>query len=78
MVNQMLPPDLSKLMRVADKYLSKPWRSLAQSNGMKEVAAVKCIIDFRIAYFTLVGCRCDGDVGRYLQAASHLHKRLTS
>ncbi len=40
---------------------------------MKEIAAVKCIIDYRIAYYPLIG----RDPQRYVKAALVLHKFLT-
>lgn len=47
---------------------------MLRTNAMKEVAAIKCIIDFRIAYYTMVG----RDPNKYLKAATQLHKDLTS
>ena len=41
---------------------------------MKELAGVKCIIDFRIAYYGFIG----HSRSKYLEAALELHKGLTN
>jgi hypothetical protein len=66
MIDKILPPSLSKIMKlVLQKYVPK--------NDIKEIAAVKCIIDFRITFYNIVG----KDSRRYVQAGLELHKRLT-
>lgn len=48
MMDQMLPQSLSKMLRLtAQKY--------AVNVRAKELASIKCVIDFRIAYYRAVG-----------------------
>lgn len=68
MINKLLPPDLVKLMRQLVKHLTH------QNPNMKEVAAIKCVIDFRLSYYSKIG----KDRSKYLIAALELHKRLTA
>lgn len=51
MIDKMLPQCLVKLMASLDKNLNKP-ESL---NSCLEIAGVKCIIDFRIAFYKKIG-----------------------
>jgi hypothetical protein len=51
MIDKILPPCLVKLMASLDKNLNKP-ESL---NSCLEIAGVKCIIDFRIAFYKKIG-----------------------
>lgn len=41
----------------------------------KEIAAVKCLIDFRIRFYEMTGS--DSDCKKYVQGAIDLHKCLT-
>ncbi len=68
MVDKMLPQNLGKLMRQLLKNLS------ANNENMQEVAAIKCVIDFRLCYYSKIG----RDRSKYLLAAVELHKRLTA
>ena len=44
MLDRMLPNDLDKMMRLVTlKYIC--------AKNFKEIAAIKCVIDFRISYF---------------------------
>lgn len=43
---------------------------------MKEIAAVKSVIDFRIMYLTINGKHCEAR--RYMQAALTLVRKLSS
>ena len=69
MIDKILPPCLVKLMASLDKNLNKP-ESL---NSCLEIAGVKCIIDFRIAFYKKIGKRST----LYEDAALTLHKKLT-
>lgn len=43
---------------------------------MREVSAVKCVIDFRVAYYNLVGN--NKARVKYISAALDLHKHMTN
>jgi len=59
---------------IIDKHLTSDENSVLNEVNTREVAAVKCIIDFRIAYYELIG----RSVAKYIDAAIELHKRLTN
>jgi hypothetical protein len=70
MLDKMLPQDLAKMVSLAHTKYSLP------SGGFKELAAIKCIIDFRIALYSLTG-QYKKRLKRYQEAALTLHKCLT-
>ena len=45
---------------------------------IKEVSAIKCIIDFRIKFYMLTGHKRSSTIVKYLRAAIELHKSLSS
>jgi len=70
MFDKILPQDLNKMMnQVNKKYFLKlksmDQRDVRKHNIYKEIAAVKCIIDFRIAYYEKSGI----DSQKYRDAA---------
>lgn len=69
----MLPNDLQKLMDLALLKHFKDGNEVSIYN-MKEISAIKCIIDFRIEYYNFIGKK---NYLNYLEAAIDLHRRLT-
>lgn len=75
MIDKILPQNLPKMMnQVLNKHFlqlsSEKLRASQSWPIYKEIAAVKCIIDFRIAYYDMIG----RDSSKYRSAALELHR----
>ena len=71
----VIPGDLVKLMSIATKTLGK---SQVTNRGIKDLAAIKCILDFKLHCCRVIGGSALKDRAKIVEAALRLHEMLST
>jgi hypothetical protein len=75
LINKVVPGDLVKLMTIATKTLG---RGQVTNRGIKDLAAIKCILDFKLHYCRVVGGKALNTRVKVVDAALRLHEMLST